>query len=55
VTDATLHYLILFGGMTVASMMHRAADALGWNTYREIRKFMKRRRESLEHQSQSRG
>jgi hypothetical protein len=40
--DKLLHYLLIFGGMTLASVLHKAADALGWDLVKFLKKQFKR-------------
>lgn len=42
--DKVLHYLLLFGGMVAASALHRLADAFGWDTIHQVRKFFRHKK-----------
>jgi hypothetical protein len=36
IDDKVFHYLLLFGGMLIASTIHHVFDALGWNITKYI-------------------
>lgn len=44
IDDTVLHYMLWFGGMLLATTMHRVADSLGWDIVKTITKPFRKKK-----------